>query len=316
MKAKPSKRKLKKEKRGFLDLPAEVVVMIASHLDLTSNLSLAASCNLLLQVLVAQFGAILKRTRMNGDRLDYQQGRAKVKSEENIMTKEMVQLAEFLRFAKDPESKDSLLHSICERFPADPKKEVSVSCERHASGHTVAPFGFILLEKAETIMETGSTPKLKLLAYKGITVDRALLDHISLRVSHQTKKIELDIHNASFGNENSWVRLIGQVKSWRIKTLWIEPDEEDGPYVLEALAGASGRGRIEKLIIRDKVIACGTISQLKKVWSITEEWEVSCSYCEEETLVKVGAGWRRMWTLVENIMARKQEHYKTCGVNH
>ena len=56
---------------------------------------------------------------MNGEKLDYRQGRAKVKSEENNMIKEITQLAEFLRFAKDPEDKDSLLHTICKRFPAD-----------------------------------------------------------------------------------------------------------------------------------------------------------------------------------------------------
>ena len=91
--------------------------------------------------------------------------------------------------------------------------------------------------------------------------------------------------------------------------VWIEPDDYD--YVLEALAEASGQGSIEKLIVGDKVIACGSLSQLKKVWSITkDQWEVSCSHCEGETLVKkVEGGWRRILNLVEN-MARKQ-----CSVN-
>ena len=210
------------KKRGIRELPPELVVQIASYLDQSSYFALASSCNQLLQVLVSKLRGIFKNTRMNGERLDYHQGRAKVKSEENNMIKEMTQLAEFLRFAKDPESKDSLLHTICERFPADQLKEVSVSCQSHASGHTVAPFGFILLEKAETIMEGArSTPKLKLLSYKGISVDQALLDHISLRVSRQHELVELDIHSASFGNENSWAKVIrSQVASWKFGTLW------------------------------------------------------------------------------------------------
>ena len=221
-----------------------------------------------------------------------------------------------MRFVKVPESKDSFLHTICKRFPTDVKKQVSLSCQRHASGHTVTPFGFILLEKAETIMEGAkSTPKLKLVAYKGITVDEALLYHISLRVSRQKELIEeVEIHNASFGNEDTWLRMIHHSRTWNIQTIWLdlEPDEENGAYVIETLAEASGQGTIEKLIIRDKVLACGSISQLEKMWSITKvQWEVSCSHCEGETLIKKQEGWSA-WMLivilVKNIMAKKHEH--------
>ena len=53
----------------LLSLPPELVVMVASYLDVSSYIALAYSSNALLDIIVSQlqWKALLQRTKMNND---------------------------------------------------------------------------------------------------------------------------------------------------------------------------------------------------------------------------------------------------------
>ena len=58
--------------KNLLSLPSELVVMVASLLDITSYLALASSSSDLLYILISQlqWKVLLKRTKMGGSRLE------------------------------------------------------------------------------------------------------------------------------------------------------------------------------------------------------------------------------------------------------
>ena len=163
---------------SLLSLPPELVVMVASYLDVSSYLALAASSNALLDILVSQlqWKALLQRTKMNND-----EEHATFQSFENFMEQNLChkvdeervnELALFLKSLEDPDNKLllALLHTICERFPPENEAEVvSLSCPCAHLVHQVSPSGFALLEQAEvTARGTGAEPQQKLVKYKGL----------------------------------------------------------------------------------------------------------------------------------------------------
>ena len=109
-------------------LPPEMVVMVASHLDVSSYLALASSSKALLNILLSQFNweALLQRTRMHSGRLDkceyprvlleVHQAMSEVRAtERKDMEEEVKELAIFLKSVKDPGSRLflALLDTIC-----------------------------------------------------------------------------------------------------------------------------------------------------------------------------------------------------------
>ena len=179
---------------SLLYLPPELVVMVASYLDLSSYLALASSSDALLDLLTSQhqWEIRLKKTRQGNAGQD----RNKIMSDiwdtekEDMELQDLKQLTEFLRHLKDPEGNLllALLDLICERFPADPNsvdeygdenEVVSVSCPRHETHH-VTPIGFALLERSEMIKGEGE-PLQKLLAYN-------IQHHLALREALMEKK--------------------------------------------------------------------------------------------------------------------------------
>ena len=133
-------------KPSLLYLPPELVVMVASYLDLSSYLALAYSSDALLDILISQhqWETLLKKTRQGarqGMMNNSHMSDIWKTEEEDMELQDLKQLTEFLRHLKDPEGNLllALLDLICERFPADPSFEdeevVSVSCPRHQTHH-------------------------------------------------------------------------------------------------------------------------------------------------------------------------------------
>ena len=109
-------------------LPPELVVTVASFLDLPSYLALASSSNALANLLLskAEWTTLLGRTKMNGSGLENVHSLKRLRVLKGEMSAELKQLVDILRFVKeDPDSSFllSLLDFICERFPIIKKDE-------------------------------------------------------------------------------------------------------------------------------------------------------------------------------------------------
>ena len=188
-------------------LPPEMVVMVASHLDVSSYLALASSSKALLNILLSQFNweALLQRTRMHSGRLDkcecprvplevYQPPMSEVRAtERKDMEEEVKELAIFLKSVKDPGSRLflALLDAICTRFKPNVSfyHMVSVRCPCN-SVHQVTPFGFTLLDQAQTII--GGALLQKLVAHKWFEMQH--LREVASRASQAWKIEQLFVH--------------------------------------------------------------------------------------------------------------------------
>ena len=297
---------------SFDSLPPELVVMVASNLDVSSYLALASSSSAILDILgsLRRWEALLQKTRMRNniwvsglgflfvEKKDKKEwlslaiglslevpGKMEtaLNFEKKRMEKEVKELAVFLKFATDPKGVLflALLHIICERLPADLEQSyimVSVSCPCQAV-HQVNSFGFALLEQAETIVGgANAKPKQNLVAYNGSGAER--LEEFASRASRQKQKIEqIDIYFLKNSNKEGevWLKLIQKCKSWKIEYLHLAEDTFGNNYngLVEGLAKESPRGEIGTLLINDACIAKAKIAHLKRIWNITEaEWLV------------------------------------------
>ena len=308
---------------NLLCLPPELLVMVASYLDLSSYLTLASSSDALLDILISQrqWETLLKKTRQGaGQGMMYNSEMQDIweAEKEYLELQDMKHLTEFLRHLKDPEGNLllALLDLICERFPADPSFEdeevVSVSCPRHQTHH-VTPFGFALLERAEMTKGRGE-PLQKLLEYsfQGPEDQNKHLELIASRSLHQKEKVErLYINFAdSFYNEdiesmkNCW-KVLKYCKQWEIEKL---VKDENGKYedkMLETLAKESSRGTIGMIMcIGGRVIAHTKKAQLKKLWRITEgEWTI-----DDYLTIRKDEGWDNVLDAIEKVKTKEHAY--------
>ena len=225
-------------------LPPEMVVMVASHLNVSSYLALASSSTALLDILLSQlqWEVLLQRTRMHGMRLnnceyprvplDVHVAMSNVRvAEKKDMEEEVRELAVFLKSLKDPGNKLllALLHAICQRFPAPFSfylHKVSVSCPCNRI-HQVTPFGFSLLEQAETIIGGAlEKPQQKLISYKWFAIQH--LREVASRASRQRQKVQgLEIMQTNSNSDSSkeikalWLTLLQNCQSWKIGQFFV-----------------------------------------------------------------------------------------------
>ena len=269
-------------------LPPELMVMVASLLDLPSYLSLASSSNALANLLLskAQWATVLARTKMSGRRMENVHSLKRLRIIKSEMAAELKQLVSILRFLKDPESSFllSMLDTICERFPVIKQyegddfdfSEISLTCPCHQT-HVVSPFGFSLLELAETSLRgPRSQPFQKLVAVKGAEdIDFTVyhLKNLATRASRQNQpvvSVMLGEITTSVDNE-AWLELLGHCNSWKIRQIQMKPDKK----LWERLAGVASRGSIGTLKTTTKTVAAGVkIDHKEAVKLITEEFSV------------------------------------------
>ena len=336
-----------KVRASFDSLPPELVVMVASNLDVSSYLALASSSSAIFDVLVSQtqWKALLQKTRMKNKILvsgfgfwfletldksecyNYKLPRGlsvefpmevhtALNLEKKRMEEEVKEFAVFLKFVKDPKGVLllALLHTICERLPADLTSEygfmVSLSCPCQAV-HQVNSFGFALIEQAETIVGgADAKPQLNLVAYKGSGLEH--LEEFASRASRQKQKVvHIEMHSMKNGKGNSfgkagevWSKLIQNCKSWKIENLNFSEDsfEDDYNGLLEGLSKQTARGAIGKLLINDACIAKTKIGHLKKIWNITEaEWVLDSFGFSDISMRKDCEKWTKMSTRMKNI---------------
>ena len=157
---------------SFSSMPPELVVLVASYLDVTSYLALASSSTALFRVLVSEvtWKRILERINLNRwNNLNSCERFEENGEKESKLQKIVKGLAQLLQYLEDPGSKLrlALLHKICERFPPPPplwgiedetwsyKEAVSLSCPCNVI-HEVSACGFALLEQAELHMARGT----------------------------------------------------------------------------------------------------------------------------------------------------------------
>ena len=330
---------------SLLCLPPELLVMLASCLEVSSYLALASSSNALLDILLSQnqWKTLLKKTRwgtgqgrMNNEFI-YPMNPMKYPymseiwdtEEDDVELIDLKKLTNFLRYRKDPEGKLllSFLDLICERFPADPSLKyedvVSVSCPRHKT-HQVTPFGFALLERAEMLKEGGGQPHQKLLEYKlqGVVTPGEHLKVIASRSSHQKQKVKrIDIRVADSSMDDSdkrfmesWSNVLKHCNVWNIKILYAD-EWKDVDKMLEALAKESSRGTIGRISrISDRIIGRVQKAQLKQLWKITsEEWRLSCAGCFDTIgTIRKDEGWGKVLDAIRKVQTKEYAHYKIC----
>ena len=312
---------------SFSSMPPELVVLVASYLDVTSYLALASSSTTLFRVLVSEvtwkrilqrinleeevveaveeealassstallsvlvsevtWGRILQRINLNMDNLKSCERFEEYGEKESKLQKIVKGLALLLQYLEDPGSKLrlALLHKICESFPPPPplwgiedetwsyKEAVSLSCPCNEI-HEVSACGFALLEQAELHMARGANaePLQKLVSCKYNKV-RHLEEFASRAVRQEIEK--LDIYSVLdpgkyWGRKRETLELVKNSKSWSIKQCWV-----DSVALLEVLAKGADRGWIFELVITDDLIRMSKVEDLKRLWSITFQWEV------------------------------------------
>ena len=321
-------------------LPPELLVMLASYLDISSYLALASSSNALLHILLSQrqWETLLKKTRrgagqgrMNNELLNPEYPSMTDiwdTDEEDMELTDLKKFTDFLRHERDPEGELLLafLHLICERFPADPSFEyedvVSVSCPRHQT-HQVTPFGFAQLERAE-MSKGGGQPHQKLITYnwRGLTSPEEHLKVIASRCSHQKQKVErLDIRVADSNLDDfvrkimgNWSKVLKSCNSWNIDNLYAD-DYKDVDEMLIALSEESARGTIGKICrITDKTIRRIKRAQLKNLWKVTrEDWRVSCTEdWQHIKTIRKDEGWSKVLDAIKKVETKEYAHYKIC----
>ena len=274
---------------SFSSMPPELVVLVASYLDVTSYLALASSSTALFRVLVSEvtWKRILERINLNRwNNLNSCERFEENGEKESKLQKIVKGLAQLLQYLEDPGSKLrlALLHKICERFPPPPplwgiedetwsyKEAVSLSCPCNVI-HEVSACGFALLEQAELHMARGTNaePVQKLLSCKYNKV-RHLEEFASRAVRQEIEK--LDIYSVLdpgkyWGRKRETLELVQNSKSWSIKQCWV-----DSVALLKVLAKGADRGWIFELVITDDLIRMSKVEDLKRLWSITFQWEV------------------------------------------
>ena len=306
---------------SLFSLPPELVVMVASNLDVSSYLAFASSSKVFLDILVSQlqWNALLQRTKMNNEEFDVCEsfGETEEKDEE----RKVRELALFLKFQKDADGQLllALLHTICQRFPTQylfgPESALaSVSCPCRAI-HQVSLCGFALLEQAELIVRgPGAEPQQKLIECKGLGV-KHLEEFASraLRQKQKVAKLEVSTAKGPWRSQKEPFELLKRCKLWEIDICWVG----DSSFMLGGIAKEAARGSIGGVFIYDKAIADSKIAHLKKVWEITKRaWLLRCSDCTQSNMsmgiVMADEGWTKMLTVIKNIQTKKHDHYKMC----
>ena len=261
-------------------LPSELVVLVASYMDVTSTTLLSAL------VSEVTWKRILQRINLNKWNLESCERFEENGEKESDLQKIVKGLAQLLQHLEDPGSKLrlALLHKICERFPPPPplwgiedetwsyKEAVSLSCPCNEI-HEVSACGFALLEHAELHMARGANaePVQKLVSCKYNKV-RHLEEFASRAVRQEIEK--LDIYSVLdpgkfWGRKRETLELVQNSKSWSIVQCWV-----DSVALLEVLAKGADRGWILELVITDDLIRMSKVEDLKRLWSITFQWEV------------------------------------------
>ena len=328
-------------------LPSELMVMVASHLDISSYLAMASSSTIILDVLLSetQWKSILQKTRMNSNRLskfefyrvsnevfvspelEYEAREVFWENEEKDMREEAEQLALFLKLVRD--SRDdgdglllSFLYTICKRFPArleetfGNKFMVSLSCVCHTM-HEVTSFGFALIKLVEVIVR--GAPLLELVAFKDQRVK--YLKEVASRVSRQREKVaevcvdflksEKDVDSTE-----AWLTLLNHCKFWTIGSV----EQISDANLLQGLAEMADKGKIGLLSISANMVSRWHLQKkmdgMQKVWDISREgWTIMCSQCDQYLLFpsKTKGKESMMLPIFDKIQETAAEHDQECG---
>ena len=310
---------------SFHSLPPELVVMVASNLDVSSYLAPASTSLTILDILVSphQWKALLQKTRMKNKPVLEKLTCISSFVEKQVMEQEVRELARFIKFAKDPQGVLLLdfLEHICKRFLVDPTSEMpkrwaSLSCACLAI-HQVTSFGFALTEQAEIeVRGAGTQPQQNLVAYKGSGLEH--LEEFASRALRQKQKITnielFCIYNGDGGGWGNawevWLKLIQNCDSWKIEKLTMYNYSEDNlntDDLVEGLAKEAARGAIGMLRIDDTCIANSQMAHLKRLWNITEgEWIVKSLRLHDFRLRKdQRKKWRKMIDVIKTLKERK-----------
>ena len=327
--------------------PSELMVMVASNLDISSYLAMASSSTTLLDVLLSetQWKGILQKTRMNANRLskfefyrvsnevfvspelEYEAREVFWENEEKYMREEAEELALFLKLVRD--SRDdgdalllSFLHTICKRFPArfeetfGNKFMVSLSCVCHTL-HEVTSFGFALIEQVEVFVRgAAAEPLLELVAFKDHRGKH--LKEVASRVSRQKEKVAevcVDFLKDVDSTE-AWLTLLNHCKLWTIGFV----EQVSDVNLLQGLAEMADKGKIGFLSISASMVSQWHLQKkmegLQKVWDISKEgWTIMCSQCGQYLLFpsKTKGTESIILPVFDQIQETAAEHDQDCG---
>ena len=336
---------------SLTNLSPELVVMVASHLDIKSYLALAMSSKRIHHILSSetQWKWLLKKKKLSDaksrdfDPYDYMtQSNIPLEIHVAIMKdtsykkeekkEEMKRLAHCLNAVEDPDNKLLLitLHYIIENYSigmtetekkfADeislslscPCKSIhQVSCDVYAD---IADFDMrVRGEQAE--------PLQKVVEFKRKTAtNRSKLVGL-FRQKEKLNKLALGEATITGGkipkDMKHWMKLLKKCEKWRIEKLSnIIFDAEDNSFGMpEELTKELARGSIGTMFINDRSLTQSNRTELEKVWTATtEQWKVLCSFCKKVYMdcITQTEGWPRILELIESIETKKHDHYKIC----
>merc|ERR1719430_3112970 len=238
---------IEEEEAALLEeLPPELVVMVASPLDLTSTLALASSSPILSSVLTStvEWAATLakmarvERARHQGSvtiraaelRAMLAEHREQARREQEVPARneeEVEEIAEFLRTIKEPEELvEQLLHHICTEY-SDTRNSVTLSCSLHH--HQVSLPGLYLLHLATSSLSATPWPVVEVAMAKCPEV--AHLATLVEWVEEQEEEVaSLQVNGMRCRTREDLLAatdLLGACGAWQVGSLMVQLEEEE-----------------------------------------------------------------------------------------
>ena len=254
-------------------LPSELLVEVASSLDLRSTLALAATSTSLSTILTTttEWNRILNK--MSDARLEKAGKKARTfrKQEE-----EVAELASFLRVMKESDELfDHLLHFIGTKFSST-NSHITLTCSLHQ--HEVSPQGVHLLHLATSAMSAEPWTITEVQVHR---LRRPILASLASWVGRQEQEVpslhlkRLKVRTTRKEME-ACMGLLERCATWEIGcfTLFtsftvICVKEEVGEFWWR-LAAASERGRLKRMETTRDVMGMGELKDVRKAWEATE----------------------------------------------
>ena len=305
---------------SFTNLSPELVVMVASHLDIKSYIALAMSSKRIHHILSSetQWKWLLKKKKLSDAKplacdfdpyeyITYSNIPNEVHTAIMIDTnykneekkEEMKRLAHFLNTVEDPDNKLLLitLHYIIENYSigmTETEKKfideisLSLSCPCKSIHQVSCDVYANITDFDMRVRGEEAEPLQKVVEFKRKrSHDRSKLVGL-FRQKEKLNKLALGEATITGGKipkvMEHWMKLLKKCKKWRIEMLSnIIFDAEDNSFGMpEELTKELARGSIGTMFINDRSLTQSNRTELEKVWTATtEQWKVLCSFCKK-----------------------------------
>ena len=257
-------------------LPSELVVKVATDLDLSSSLALASTSNSLSTILTnpAEWTKICaKISRMFWGALQ-----------------EVEEITSFLRLLEEPEELFAILfHCICSQYPSSTASitTITIACSLHH--HRVSPQGMHLLHLATSAMAAEPRTITDVVVNNSSSHLEDLDHHFPSLVSwvekQEQKVSSLQVKHLHTGQGHvlldSCMSLLKKCSSWEVMYFTVlvtslvdgtlDVEEEEVTKFWSRLAVAMDKGKVNRIMTNRESMVQGEVQDLRKVWEATAE---------------------------------------------